>query len=83
VKPISEPAFVPSEHARHTDSDTAVVDNDDAYLPSAHAVQAEDPVALTYLPATQSIHAAIEVAPVAAEYLPTAHKSHELAAVEL
>ena len=78
VKPTSEPPFVPSEQARHTDSADAPTDDDNAYLPSAQSVHAEAPVVVMYLPATQSTHVASEVAPVLADALPTPHKLHEL-----
>ena len=78
VKPTSEPPFVPSEQARHTDSVDAPTDDDNAYLPFAQFVQTEAPVAFAYLPATQSMQVAIEVAPEVAEALPIPHKLHEL-----
>ena len=70
MKPTSEPPFVPSEQARHTDSADAPTDDDNAYLPSAQSVHAEAPVVVMYLPATQSTHVASEVAPVLDEALP-------------
>ena len=70
MNPTSEPAFVPSEQARHTDSVDAPTDDDNAYLPFAQFVQTEAPVAFAYLPATQSMHVAMEVAPKVAEALP-------------
>jgi len=70
--------LVPSEQARHTASDVAAVDDDNAYLPFAHAVQAEAPPELAYLPATQSMHVAMEVAPLAAEDLPTTQSAQEV-----